>query len=80
MPALALNAGNDPFVPAASLPRAAEVSAQVTLWQPSAGGHVGFAAGGWPAHLQWLPQAVGGWLLQAAGQHRQDEPGVFCDG
>ena len=75
VPALALNAVNDPFVPATSLPRPAEVSAQVTLWQPPAGGHVGFASGAWPAHLQWLPQAVGGWLLQAAGLGRQDLSG-----
>jgi len=72
VPALALNARNDPFVPAASLPQPHEVSASVTLWQPEGGGHVGFARGGWPGHLQWLPRAVGGWLLQAAGVGPQE--------
>ncbi len=43
VPALLLNARNDPFVPAASLPQSDQVSAAVTLWQPSWGGHVGFA-------------------------------------
>lgn len=67
VPALALNARNDPFVPAASLPRAHEVGRQVTLWQPGEGGHVGFCQGGAPGDVFWLPRAVGGWLLSAAG-------------
>ena len=67
MPALALNARNDPFVPASSLPKAHEVSSSVTLWQPAHGGHVGFAQGAWPGHVRGLPDAVGAWLLQAAG-------------
>ena len=58
VPALALNALNDPFVPASSLPQASEVSAHVTLWQPAHGGHVGFAGGGFPGHVQAMPQAV----------------------
>ena len=44
IPALVLNARNDPFVPAASLPRPDEVGTHVTLWQPAHGGHVGFPA------------------------------------
>ena len=67
VPALALNARNDPFVPADSLPRADEVGPCVTLWQPEHGGHVGFAGGRWPGHVGHMPQAVGRWLLQAAG-------------
>ena len=67
LPALALNACNDPFVPAISLPKAHEVSSSVTLWQPEHGGHVGFAQGAWPGHVRGLPDAVGAWLLQAAG-------------
>ena len=63
IPALALNACNDPFVPAASLPRADDVGPCVTLWQPREGGHVGFPAGAWPAHVRAMPQAVGDWLL-----------------
>ena len=67
VPALALNARNDPFVPALSLPSVANVSRHVTLWQPPHGGHVGFAQGAWPGHVRGLPDAVGGWLLRAAG-------------
>jgi predicted alpha/beta-fold hydrolase len=62
VPALLLNAANDPFVPAASLPRAHEVSRHVTLWQPRHGGHVGFAGGRFPGHLLTLPEAVTRWL------------------
>lgn len=68
VPALALNARNDPFVPAASLPRAGEVGPSVTLWQPAHGGHVGFVGGPPPGHLRALPDAVGGWLLQHGGE------------
>jgi predicted alpha/beta-fold hydrolase len=67
IPALVLNARNDPFVPAGSLPRPGDVGDQVTLWQPAQGGHVGFPAGPWPSHVRCMPQAVGRWLLQAAG-------------
>ncbi len=67
VPALALNALNDPFVPAYSLPRAGEVGAHVTLWQPVHGGHVGFPASlgalGLPGHVRAMPEAVGHWLL-----------------
>ena len=67
VPALALNAINDPFVPAHSLPRPEQVSASVTLWQPRQGGHVGFPvpAGRWPAtHVLAMPEAVAGFLDQ----------------
>lgn len=67
IPALALNARNDPFVPVHSLPRSSEVGQWVTLWQPEEGGHVGFPDGRWPAHVRTMPEAVGSWLLQAAG-------------
>ena len=67
LPALALNAGNDPFIPASSLPNASEVASSVTLWQPEQGGHVGFAEGVWPGHVCGLPDAIGQWLLQSAG-------------
>ncbi|MEO8248209.1 MAG: alpha/beta fold hydrolase, partial [Burkholderiales bacterium] len=66
IPALALNALNDPFVPASSLPRQSEVGNCVTLWQPGHGGHVGFPRGR-PGELRALPEAVGGWLAEAAG-------------
>jgi len=50
IPTLVLNARNDPFIPADSLPVPGEVSASVTLEQPEDGGHVGFygtGPGGW---------------------------------
>lgn len=62
VPALVLNARNDPFLPAAHLPHDKDAGASVTLWQPAQGGHVGFAQGRWPGHVQGLPQAVIGWL------------------
>jgi uncharacterized protein len=62
IPALVLNALNDRFVPANSLPKQHEVSRYVTLWQPAHGGHVGFPAGKPPGHVRALPDAVGGWL------------------
>jgi uncharacterized protein len=67
LPALALNALNDPFVPSTSLPGPGDVSSSVRLWQPAQGGHVGFAQGRWPAHVRAMPDAVGAWLLQATG-------------
>jgi len=68
IPALAVNARNDPFVPASSLPKMSEVGASVTLWQPAHGGHVGFAQGRLPGHLRAMPDEVGGWLLQQANR------------
>ena len=67
IPALALNALNDPFVPAASLPSQQEVGSHVTLWRPADGGHVGFPDGHMPGHVRRMPEEVGNWLLQAAG-------------
>ncbi|CAA9415210.1 MAG: Hydrolase, alpha/beta fold family [uncultured Ramlibacter sp.] len=67
IPALVLNARNDPFVPAASLPGREDVGPCVTLWQPEQGGHVGFPSGPWPAHVRHMPTAVGSWLLAMAG-------------
>lgn len=68
VPALALNACNDPFIPVSSLPQQKDVSSSVTLWQPAQGGHVGFTCGAWPGHVRWMPDAVGSWLMRAAGQ------------
>jgi len=62
IPALVLNALNDPFVPAASLPSAHEVGPYVTLWQPAQGGHVGFPAGWPPGNVFTLPEAVMRWV------------------
>jgi uncharacterized protein len=63
IPALALNARNDPFMPESSLPQPGQVGKHVTLWQPRQGGHVGFPSGRFPGHVHALPQTVGRWLL-----------------
>jgi hypothetical protein len=67
VPALALNARNDPFVPADSLPGTQDAGRYVTLWQPGQGGHVGFPVSsgllGLPGHVRAMPEAVGRWLL-----------------
>ena len=66
LPALVLNALNDPFVPAASLPTAAESGAWVQLCQPGQGGHVGFPSGGFPGQVQAMPAAVVDWLAASS--------------
>lgn len=58
VPALAVNPKNDPFLPAACLPGATDVSPQVRLEQPAGGGHVGFVSGAFPGNLDWLPQRL----------------------
>ena len=67
IPALVVNATNDPFVPAVSLPRQEEVGSHVTLWQPPHGGHVGFPLGPPPGHVRGMPERVGGWLSRHSG-------------
>ena len=64
IPALVLNARNDPFVPGASLPTQDQAGSHVTLWQPPHGGHAGFAQGRPPGRIADLPRAVIGWLLE----------------
>jgi len=66
LPALVLNAGNDPFVPAQALPPPGPAGRFVTLWRPAQGGHVGFPHGGYPARVQRMPQAVADWLAAHA--------------
>ena len=58
VPTLVLNARNDPFIPASSLPVARDVSRDVTLDQPRDGGHAGFACGPFPGNVGWLPQRL----------------------
>ena len=55
VPTLVVNARNDPFIPASSLPTHSE-SRAVTLEQPEHGGHAGFphVAG----RLDWLPRRI----------------------
>lgn len=58
VPALVINAKNDPFLPAGALPEPAEVSGAVTLEQPDDGGHVGFVSDAFPGKFSWLPQRI----------------------
>jgi predicted alpha/beta-fold hydrolase len=58
VPHLVLNARNDPFVPAASLPRPQDASRHVLLEQPEEGGHIGFARGSLPGDLGYLPERL----------------------
>ena len=57
-PTLMINARNDPFLPAFALPLPHEVSSAVTVDFPATGGHVGFVAGAFPGHFDWLPQRL----------------------
>ncbi|WP_373973919.1 alpha/beta fold hydrolase [Chitinibacter sp. SCUT-21] len=57
-PTLIINALNDPFMPAHSLPTVRDVSESVRLIQPREGGHVGFMSGPPPGRLSWLPETL----------------------
>lgn len=58
LPALVINARNDPFLPASFLPGREDIGPGVILEQPQGGGHVGFVSGIFPGHLDWLPQRL----------------------
>ena len=58
IPYLLLNARNDPFVPAASLPQPPDVSRAVELEQPAHGGHIGFARGPWPGRIDFIAERL----------------------
>jgi predicted alpha/beta-fold hydrolase len=58
IPYLLLNARNDPFVPAESLPARAQVSNDVELEQPEHGGHIGFAQGPPPGDVSFIPRRL----------------------
>lgn len=64
VPALVLNALNDPFMPAQALPRVSDVSHTIILEYPSQGGHAGFFAG--TGASRWLPARLIGFLEQHA--------------
>jgi predicted alpha/beta-fold hydrolase len=66
LPALVINACNDPFIPVTCLPTKRAVSDWVQLWQPATGGHVGFVNGEFPGHLAEMPSAVMTWFEQAS--------------
>ncbi len=67
IPALLLNAKNDPFVPAQSLPAKAKNVQHLTLWQPQHGGHVGFPQGPWSGQMKSMPSSVMQWLCAQVG-------------
>ena len=58
VPTLLVSARNDPFLPPQFLPRAEDMSTQVQLELPEAGGHVGFVSGRFPGNIEWLTQRV----------------------
>jgi uncharacterized protein len=58
VPTLLVNARNDPFLPESALPLPHEVSPQVTLDFPAAGGHAAFVSGAFPGTLEWLPRRL----------------------
>jgi hypothetical protein len=67
VPTLLLNTRNDPFLPAAFLPRHDEVSRDVLCEFPAQGGHVGFVAGLFPGHIDWLPRRLLAFFALLAG-------------
>jgi len=75
IPALLVNAQNDPFVPVESLPTKEAVGRDTTIWRTRLGGHVGFphrVTGEGPepkpaVDLMVMPQAVGLWLSAYCG-------------
>ncbi|MCC7326208.1 MAG: alpha/beta fold hydrolase [Burkholderiales bacterium] len=64
LPTLVVNARNDPFVPAFSLPSPSAVSRSVLLEQPATGGHAGFMTGPAPGCIDWLPRRVLGFFAR----------------
>jgi hypothetical protein len=58
VPLLALNARDDPIVPAESLPTPQLTSSDVLLEQPQRGGHAAFVRGPWPGELGFIPRRI----------------------
>jgi predicted alpha/beta-fold hydrolase len=58
IPAYIINALNDPFIPASSLPGPEAVSSSCHLIYTQAGGHVGYVKGAWPPGQISLPEWV----------------------
>ncbi len=58
VPLLLLNAKNDPFLPAWTLPTEDEMSSYVTGEFPEEGGHIGFPQGQIPGNISYLPQRI----------------------
>jgi uncharacterized protein len=62
VPTLVINALDDPFLPAAALPRQDQVAPAVQLEYPRHGGHVGFVGGAWPGESGWLARRIAAFL------------------
>jgi predicted alpha/beta-fold hydrolase len=67
LPTLVLNARNDPFIPASSLPGPRDVGSGVLLEQPEDGGHGGFPAAPFPGRLDWLPARLVSFFCSVGG-------------
>src|SRR5215831_6277966 len=67
VPTLLLNARNDPFMPAASLPGPSEVSAAVRVDFPEEGGHAAFVRGPFPGDIGWMPRRVTAFFEETMG-------------
>jgi len=64
-PTLIIHAKDDPFMTAAAIPTASELSEQVILELSNKGGHVGFITGNIPGQpVYWLDQRIPAYLKQ----------------
>lgn len=75
-PTLLLSAANDPFVPAAALPSAAELAPAVRFECSRHGGHVGFLGTPWPGGQDWLPARTLDFLAGRNGSGRLANPNI----
>lgn len=67
VPTLLLNARNDPFLPEAALPGAAELSGAVRAEFPEEGGHAAFVSGAFPGDIAWMPRRVTAFFEETMG-------------
>jgi predicted alpha/beta-fold hydrolase len=79
VPTLLLNSRNDPFLPAAALPRPDQVSMQVHCDFPDEGGHAGFVSGPFPGNLGWMPRRVAAFFAEAMAGRKTGSP-AYADG
>lgn len=58
LPALVLNARNDPFIPRSVYPRPDQLGPNMRFELTDQGGHVGFVEGPFPGRIDWLPRRL----------------------
>lgn len=58
LPALVLNARNDPFIPRSVYPRPDQLGPSMRFELTEQGGHVGFVEGAFPGRIDWLPRRL----------------------